>query len=282
MALTVGTGAVRPPPRRHVQLRAPAHEGSDLVRGLPAAHPRALRRRDDRRQPPREAAARARAPPDLLLPAGGGPHGPARALRQAHDLPVQGRGVVLVGPGRRQGGGGRGMELSRAARRRAAAGGLHGVLLEQDGRVARGGRAGDRPRRATPTTASTSSTRRATCVSPWTARRSPTRRGPGRCSRPACRPAGTSRARTCAWTCSRPPTPAPAAPTRAIASYWSRAATRRTSCGHIPTRGREVARIKDYLAFFNERVDIEVDGELQERPVTQWSKGRRTPAAASS
>jgi len=44
----------------------------------------------------------------------------------------------------------------------------------------------------------------------------------------------------------------------------------------------EVARIKDYLAFFNERVDIEVDGELQERPVTQWSKGRRTHAAASS
>ena len=28
--------------------------------------------------------------------------------------------------------------------------------------------------------------------------------------------------------------------------------------------------IRDYLAFFNERVDIEVDGELQERPMTQW------------
>jgi uncharacterized protein (DUF427 family) len=33
----------------------------------------------------------------------------------------------------------------------------------------------------------------------------------------------------------------------------------------------EAERIRDYLAFFNERVDIEVDGELQERPVTQWS-----------
>jgi uncharacterized protein (DUF427 family) len=32
-----------------------------------------------------------------------------------------------------------------------------------------------------------------------------------------------------------------------------------------------VERIKGYLAFFNERVDIEVDGELQERPITQWS-----------
>ncbi len=33
----------------------------------------------------------------------------------------------------------------------------------------------------------------------------------------------------------------------------------------------DAARVRDYLAFFNERVDIEVDGEPQERPVTQWS-----------
>lgn len=33
----------------------------------------------------------------------------------------------------------------------------------------------------------------------------------------------------------------------------------------------EAERIRGYLAFFNERVDIEVDGELQERPITQWS-----------
>jgi uncharacterized protein (DUF427 family) len=36
---------------------------------------------------------------------------------------------------------------------------------------------------------------------------------------------------------------------------------------------REVEPIKGYLAFFNERVDIELDGELQERPLTQWSPG---------
>ena len=49
----------------------------------------------------------------------------------------------------------------------------------------------------------------------------------------------------------------------------------RTSCGRIPSPRREVERIRDYLAFFNERVDIEVDGEPQERPVTQWSpRGR--------
>jgi uncharacterized protein (DUF427 family) len=43
---------------------------------------------------------------------------------------------------------------------------------------------------------------------------------------------------------------------------------------------REVEPIRDLLAFFNERVDLEVDGDLQERPVTQWSPGRRPHAAA--
>jgi uncharacterized protein (DUF427 family) len=31
------------------------------------------------------------------------------------------------------------------------------------------------------------------------------------------------------------------------------------------------AEIRDHVAFFNERADIEVDGELLERPKTQWS-----------
>ena len=31
------------------------------------------------------------------------------------------------------------------------------------------------------------------------------------------------------------------------------------------------AEIRDHIAFFNERADIEVDGELLERPKTQWS-----------
>jgi uncharacterized protein (DUF427 family) len=30
--------------------------------------------------------------------------------------------------------------------------------------------------------------------------------------------------------------------------------------------------VKDMLAFFNERVDLEIDGEKQERPRTQWSR----------
>ena len=48
--------------------------------------------------------------------------------------------------------------------------------------------------------------------------------------------------------------------------------TRRTWSGSIREPRRDADRIKGYLAFFNERVDIEVDGELQERPITQWSR----------
>src|SRR5919197_3810807 len=39
-----------------------------------------------------------------------------------------------------------------------------------------------------------------------------------------------------------------------------------------PRRGMEP--IKDLVCFFNERVDLEVDGEVQERPETQWSPRR--------
>jgi uncharacterized protein (DUF427 family) len=35
----------------------------------------------------------------------------------------------------------------------------------------------------------------------------------------------------------------------------------------------EAGRIQDLLCFFNERVDIELDGEPQERPVSAWSRG---------
>jgi uncharacterized protein (DUF427 family) len=34
----------------------------------------------------------------------------------------------------------------------------------------------------------------------------------------------------------------------------------------------EVGRIKGLVCFFNERVDIELDGELQERPESAWSR----------
>jgi uncharacterized protein (DUF427 family) len=45
---------------------------------------------------------------------------------------------------------------------------------------------------------------------------------------------------------------------------------------YYPEPRRDAERIKGYLAFFNERVDIEIDGELEERPITQWSPKQRT------
>jgi hypothetical protein len=30
--------------------------------------------------------------------------------------------------------------------------------------------------------------------------------------------------------------------------------------------------VKDLIAFYDERVDVDVDGERQGRPVTQWSR----------
>jgi uncharacterized protein (DUF427 family) len=34
---------------------------------------------------------------------------------------------------------------------------------------------------------------------------------------------------------------------------------------------REAAEVRDRVAFFNERVDLVVDGERHERPITPWS-----------
>jgi uncharacterized protein (DUF427 family) len=36
---------------------------------------------------------------------------------------------------------------------------------------------------------------------------------------------------------------------------------------------KDATEVKDMLCFFNERVDIELDGEPEERPRTQWSRG---------
>jgi uncharacterized protein (DUF427 family) len=33
----------------------------------------------------------------------------------------------------------------------------------------------------------------------------------------------------------------------------------------------DALRVRDYFAFWNERIDLQVDGELQRRPVTPWS-----------
>jgi uncharacterized protein (DUF427 family) len=43
----------------------------------------------------------------------------------------------------------------------------------------------------------------------------------------------------------------------------------------------EASRIKGLLCFFNERVDLELDGELQERPESAWSRGVRSEARSA-
>lgn len=44
----------------------------------------------------------------------------------------------------------------------------------------------------------------------------------------------------------------------------------------------EVGRIAELLCFFNEKVDIELDGELQERPESPWSRRVRSNAPAKA
>jgi uncharacterized protein (DUF427 family) len=61
---------------------------------------------------------------------------------------------------------------------------------------------------------------------------------------------------------------------KGFASYWSVRIGDRVEedlawCYREPRR--DVAPIVGMVAFFNERVDIELDGELQERPLTPWS-----------
>ena len=58
---------------------------------------------------------------------------------------------------------------------------------------------------------------------------------------------------------------------KGFASYWS-VGDEDDVAWSYPEPQREAERIRDYLAFFNERVDVEVDGELEDRPVTQWSR----------
>jgi uncharacterized protein (DUF427 family) len=42
----------------------------------------------------------------------------------------------------------------------------------------------------------------------------------------------------------------------------------------------DAVRIKGLLCFFNERVDIELDGELQDRPASPWTHGVKSEGAA--
>jgi uncharacterized protein (DUF427 family) len=48
---------------------------------------------------------------------------------------------------------------------------------------------------------------------------------------------------------------------------------------YYPDPISEASRITGLLCFFNEKVDIELDGELQERPESPWSHGVKSEAA---
>ena len=54
------------------------------------------------------------------------------------------------------------------------------------------------------------------------------------------------------------------------ASYWSAPAAEDVAWLY-PDPLPDNAELRDHVAFFGERVDIEVDGELVGRPTTQWS-----------
>jgi uncharacterized protein (DUF427 family) len=63
-------------------------------------------------------------------------------------------------------------------------------------------------------------------------------------------------------------------PYKGVASYYSvEAGGERVDdlVWYYPEPIPEAAKIEGHLAFFNERVDLEVDGEKQVRPQTQWS-----------
>ncbi len=63
-------------------------------------------------------------------------------------------------------------------------------------------------------------------------------------------------------------------PYKGISSYWSVEAggegVEDIVWGY-PEPIAAVEKIRDHLCFFNEKVELEVDGEAQERPRTQWS-----------
>jgi uncharacterized protein (DUF427 family) len=64
-------------------------------------------------------------------------------------------------------------------------------------------------------------------------------------------------------------------PYKGIASYWSVTIgdhVARNGVWSYPDPIPECPKIKDLLCFYNERVDLYVDGELQTRPQTMWSQ----------
>ena len=123
------------------------------------------------------------------------------------------------------------------------------------------------PTRATRTRASTSSPALGTSASRSTASRSPNRRSRRSSSRPASRPATTCRRPTCAWICSRRTTTSSHCPYKGQANYWSLTlgdAVVTDVAWSYRTPLPESQKIAGLVSFYPEKVDLYVDGRLQE------------------
>jgi uncharacterized protein (DUF427 family) len=68
-------------------------------------------------------------------------------------------------------------------------------------------------------------------------------------------------------------------PYKGLASYYS-VKGGKDLIWYYPDPLPEALRIRDLLCFFNERVDISIDGELQERPESPWSHGVKSTEVA--
>jgi uncharacterized protein (DUF427 family) len=73
-------------------------------------------------------------------------------------------------------------------------------------------------------------------------------------------------------------------PYKGLASYWSVRAGDRIHedlAWFYPDPVPEAPKIRGLIAFYNERVELTVDGQPQERPHTQWSPARRPATRAA-
>ena len=118
--------------------------------------------------------------------------------------------------------------------------------------------------------ASTSCAATVTCASSATGRCS--RRAPGRAcsSRPACRSGSTCRPRTCASTCSpeRHPDDVRLQGRRVLLGRARRRRPPTDVAWTYPDPSPDAVPVTDMVCFFDERVDIVVDGERRDRPLT--------------
>ena len=134
--------------------------------------------------------------------------------------------------------------------------------------------------RVTPSTASTCWPARGPSASSWMASCSPSRPARPCCSRPCCPPGTTCPARTSGPGSSRArrcPTAPIRAGRRTGRPRWARVIPDLAWAYEEPLH--DAAQVGGLIAFFDERIDVTLDGRRRERPVTPWSRGAEAGAA---